>query len=249
MPQELNKIWNAGKLFEPKPEETPKPTPDSAEPNPSTVKRKKSVIGAFIDKQEDPFKERVEAVLKGIEPDLVLSEPKDSAPAMAGKEEKAPDTENLESNGIVIVGPLEGEFDPKFFSDSNKSARLSVWGSFISKIPKSARNVSEQPSAVIASYTLKKGMMDSEIRAELPKNHVFAEDDLWMIADLIKKQPNGESGELLANGSSNFFYFQADASVLVVNMHWNGSEWYVLDLALGDGGQWFKGSQAFSRNG
>ncbi|MFA6565926.1 MAG: hypothetical protein WCT48_04225, partial [Candidatus Paceibacterota bacterium] len=110
----LNKIWNAGKLFEPKPEpEQPAKQPES-EPNPSTIKRKKSVIGAFMDKQEDPFKERVEAVLKGIE---------EVKPESA---EKAPDTENLESNGIVIVGPLEGEFDPKFFSNDNKSAQLFV---------------------------------------------------------------------------------------------------------------------------
>ncbi|MFA5831834.1 MAG: hypothetical protein WC878_08505, partial [Candidatus Paceibacterota bacterium] len=78
----LNKIWNAGKLFEPKPEQSPKPTPDSAENTPSNVKHKKSVIGAFMDKQEDPFKEKVEAVLKEIE----KTEPA-SAPAMADEKE------------------------------------------------------------------------------------------------------------------------------------------------------------------
>jgi len=93
--EHLNKIWNAGKLFEPKPEsEQPAKQPES-EPKPSTVKRKKSVIGAFMDKQEDPFKEKVEAVLKGVEPAPVLSEPKDSAKAIAGKEEK-PDSSDVE---------------------------------------------------------------------------------------------------------------------------------------------------------
>jgi formylmethanofuran dehydrogenase subunit C len=68
MPQEnLNKIWNAGKYFEPKPEQpTKEPTPD--ETKPSNIKRKISVVKAFIPKQEDPFKKKVEAVLKGVEP-------------------------------------------------------------------------------------------------------------------------------------------------------------------------------------
>jgi hypothetical protein len=80
MPQEnLNKIWKAGKLFEPKQEQpTKEPTPD--ETKPSNVKRKISVVKAFVPKQEDPFKKKVEAVLKGIEPA--------SASATAGEEEK-----------------------------------------------------------------------------------------------------------------------------------------------------------------
>jgi len=83
MPQEnLNKIWNAGKYFEQKPEQSEKePIPD--ETKPSNVKRKISVVKAFIPTQEDSFKKKVEAVLKGIEE----TEPA-SAPATAGKEEK-----------------------------------------------------------------------------------------------------------------------------------------------------------------
>jgi glutamate synthase domain-containing protein 3 len=83
MPQEnLNKIYNAGKYFEPKPEQPIKePTPD--ENKLSNVKRKINVAKAFMPTQEDPFKKKVEAVLKGIE----KTEPA-SAPATAGKEEK-----------------------------------------------------------------------------------------------------------------------------------------------------------------
>ncbi|MFA5831765.1 MAG: hypothetical protein WC878_08135 [Candidatus Paceibacterota bacterium] len=230
MPQELNKIWNAGKLFEPKPEQKPEPKP--VEPNPSTIKRKKSVIGAFMDKQEDPFKKKVEAVLKGVE-EVKLK------PA-----EKAPDTENLESNGIVVVGPLEEEFDPKeFFTDDNKSAQLFVFDGFKNKISASARHVSEQPSTDLSSYTLTKEMNDSEIRAELPKNHVFSQDDLWMIADLIK------SDKLLNNGNANLFYVEAGALVLVVRVDWYGSSWNVADWGLDKGGLWHGGCRVFSRNG
>ncbi|MFA5831716.1 MAG: hypothetical protein WC878_07885 [Candidatus Paceibacterota bacterium] len=231
MPQELNKIWNAGKLFAPKPESEQPAKQSESEPNPSNIKRKKSVIGAFMENREDPFKEKVEKVLKGIEE--VKPEPA----------EKAPDTENLESNGIVIVGPLEEEFDPKFFSDDNKRAKLHVWDSFKNNIAASARNVSEQPSTALSSYTLTKAMNDSEIRAELPKNHVFSQDDLWMIADLIK------SDKLLNNGYANLFYVEAGASVLVVYVGRHGSDWYVSDWGLGEGGQWGDGDRAFSRNG
>ncbi|MFA5830746.1 MAG: hypothetical protein WC878_02845 [Candidatus Paceibacterota bacterium] len=232
MPQELNKIWNAGKLFEPKPEsEQPAKQPES-DPNPSTVKRKKSVIGAFMDTPlEDPFKEKVEAVLKGIEE--VKPEPA----------EKAPDTENLESNGIVVVGPLEEEFYPKeFFSNDNKSAQLFVLNSFKNKILASARHVSEQPSTALSSYTLTKKMNDSEIRAELPKNHIFSQDDLWMIADLIKS-------DKVQHGYANLFYVEAGALVLVVYVGWDGSVWCVNAWDPDEYGQWFVGYRAFSRNG
>ena len=95
MPQEnLNKIWKAGKLFEePKPEQpTKEPTPD--ETKPSNVKRRINVAKAFIPTQEDPFKKKVEAVLKGIEE----TEPA-SASATAGEEEKT-----VPTDAEVIVG-------------------------------------------------------------------------------------------------------------------------------------------------
>jgi formylmethanofuran dehydrogenase subunit C len=89
MPQEnLNKIWNAGKYFEPKPEENPKPVPET---KPSNVKRRINVAKAFIPTQEDPFKQKVEAVLKGMEPA--------SAQTAAGEEEKT-----IPADAEVIVG-------------------------------------------------------------------------------------------------------------------------------------------------
>ena len=96
MPQEnLNKIYNAGKFFEqkPEPEQTPKP-----ETKLSTVKRKINVAKAFVPQQEDPFKKKVEAVLKGIEPA--------SAPATAGKEEKpaSADAEVIVGTGQDYIG-------------------------------------------------------------------------------------------------------------------------------------------------
>jgi len=87
--ENLNKIYNAGKFFEPESEQNTKPTPD--ETKPSNVKRKISVVKAFIPEQENPFKKKVDALLKGIEPA--------SAPATAGKEEKP-----VPADAEVIVG-------------------------------------------------------------------------------------------------------------------------------------------------
>jgi len=99
MPQEnLNHIYNAGKYFEPKPEQKTEPSP--VEPKPSTVKRKINVAKAFMPEQEDPFKQKVEAVLKGIEPT--------SAPAAAGEEEKS-----VPSDAEVIVGTRQSNIGRK----------------------------------------------------------------------------------------------------------------------------------------
>lgn len=159
--------------------------------------------------------------------------------------ENAGNLKNLESNGTTTVGPLEGEFDPKKFLNT---AGLSVLTSF-KNIVRLARKVREQPSADISSFTLKKSMNDAEIRAELPKNHVFSQDDLWMIADLIKKQSNGKGEKLLNNSGANLFYVQAGALVFVVYLHRDGSGWYFSGWELGENAQWHKGYWVFSRNG
>jgi formylmethanofuran dehydrogenase subunit C len=88
----LNRIYNAGKFFEPKPEQATK-EPISDETKPSNVKRKINVAKAFVPQQEDPFRQKVEAVMKGI------TEEPASAKAMAGKEEKP-----VPANAEVIDG-------------------------------------------------------------------------------------------------------------------------------------------------
>ena len=245
MPQEknINNIVHAGKFFEPEEILEQKPTPE----NKSTVKRKISVLPAFMEQsEENPFQKKVDILLEGIEPAFA----KATAGKPASEETKMPDTENMESNGNCTVGPLEGEFDLKeFFSDDNKNVELDVWDSFKKKIAGASRKVSEQPPASLSSYTLNKAMLDSEIRAELPKNHVFALDDIWMIADLLKKQPIGGRGELLNNGKANLFYVQAGALVLGVFVYWDGSAWLVRAWELDESGQWSDGCHAFSRNG
>jgi hypothetical protein len=156
----------------------------------------------------------------------------------------------LKENGAVIVGPLKGTFiSEKFFNDKNKNVKICIEGDFENSVLKSAGSVSEQPPTAIISFTLAKAIDDSKIRSNLPKNHVFDIGDLWMIADLIKKQPNGESGDLLADGNANLFYVQVGASVPVVCVYMDGSVWHILAWVLGCDARWDDGSRVFSRHG
>jgi hypothetical protein len=144
----------------------------------------------------------------------------------------------------ITVGPLTKTFDSKeFFRNENKIVRLYIWDGFKDRVLAHAGKVSKQPATDLVSYDLVKPMHDSEIRDELPTNHLFAVDDLWMIAELIK------NGKLLKNGCTNLFYVQVSALVLVVRVRWDGSGWNVSAWNLGGHGQWNDGSRVFSRNG
>ena len=105
----LNKIYNAGKFFEPEEIPEQKPTPTE---NKSPVKRKISVLPAFMEQpQEDPIHEKVEAVLKGVEPAV--------APAMAGEEEEKSIPDDVE----VIIGKRQNRIGKNLVA--GKSIRVS----------------------------------------------------------------------------------------------------------------------------
>ena len=150
----------------------------------------------------------------------------------------------LKPNGTITVGPLTKPFVSKdFFRDDNCDIKLYIFDSFKNFVLPSTGKVSEQPATTLTSYDLTKPMYDHEIRAELSENHVFAIDDLWMIADLIKND------KLLKNGYANLFYVQVGASVFVVSVHWGGSDWGVFGWVFDENGWWRDGCRVFSRNG
>lgn len=144
----------------------------------------------------------------------------------------------------ITIGPLTKTFDPKeFFRNENNSVALYIWDGFKNHVLAHASKVSKQPVVSLSSYELTKPMYDSEIRAELPTNHVFVIDDLWMIAELIKND------KLLKNGYANLFYVQVGARVVIVRVYWDGSGWLVHAWGLGEGGRGHGGRRVFSRNG
>jgi hypothetical protein len=166
-------------------------------------------------------------------------------PAPAKKERKKASRE-LKENGITIVGPLKGTFDAKeFFRDDNPKVKLYIYDN---RVLAMSEKVSGMPESAVSSFDLAKPMNDTEIRAHLPKNHIFTIDDLWMIADLIENK-SGALRKNDKNDKANLFYVQAGTSVLVVVVLWEGSEWGVGDWALDGRGQWDDGFRVFSRNG
>lgn len=99
-----------------------------------------------------------------------------------------------------------------------------------------------------SSYKLKQGAHDREIIPGLPATYVFDESELCArIEQMIAKQPNGASGDLLTSGYENMFY-AADRVVLV---YWSvgdwSSSWYIVAWSLGDH-YWGAGCRVFSRN-
>jgi hypothetical protein len=151
----------------------------------------------------------------------------------------------LKENGTVVVGPLKGTFDPKeFFNVMNWKTRLISRDGFESEVLAKSKKVSSVPESAVSSFDLVKPMNDTEIRANLPDNHVFSVDDLWMIADIIENK-----SDALCTISGNLFYMQADASVCVVKMFWCGPGWS-LDAQKADDRVWWGSKfRVFSRNG
>jgi hypothetical protein len=174
--------------------------------------------------------------------------PNEHVEAQAEQTQDAKEHDGLKENGTVVVGPLSGEFDPNnFFRNYNKSAKLNIRDNFNKNIQ--CRKVrEEQPRSTISFYTLKKAMGDSEIWFKLPAGSYFSLDDYWIIAELLNKQPNGESGELLNDAQANIFYVQVGANICVVGVYWTGSCWSIEGWNLGEHIEDI-GCRIFSRRG
>jgi len=155
----------------------------------------------------------------------------------------------LAPSAPIMIGPLSNVFSSEFFSEDNPDVKLYIQDKFKERILAVAKKVSKKPAVSLVSRDLTKPMSDSEICAEIPSNHLFSIDDLWMVAELISRQSNGESGALLLNGFANLFYFQVGASIIVVHVSCGGSGWSVSDWDLDEYGQWYDGDRVFSRNG
>jgi hypothetical protein len=224
----------------------------SEHPDPEKDKIAKKLLEQFKTAQEEGNSDEVIRLIGEIDR-LYDGTPKESEKTSGKKDEalveQKQDTkehDGLKENGTIIVGPLAGTFDPdEFFSDKNK--KMFIGGYFKNLVLNPSDIVSEQPPTAIASFTLVKEMSDSEIRAELPKNHVFALGDLWMIADLIKKA-NGKSGGMLADGKVNLFYVQGSTRILVLSVYRDGSVWTVGVWEFVGSGRWDDPARVFSRN-
>lgn len=149
------------------------------------------------------------------------------------------ETKILESIEPKISLKLEKKFDPvKYFKSGEK---LWVSSDFIDRI---VSKITEKIPAVFAvsSFELKKDSTDAEIEGALPVKHIFTESEVAsVVASLIAKQPNGESGALLNNRKWNLFYTPS----FVVRVHFRDSGWYV-DTFGRDDVRWDARKRVFS---
>lgn len=59
----------------------------------------------------------------------------------------------------------------------------------------------------LSRHLVEKSYLDSDIKTVLPKDYVFsAMQFCGLIAQMLKKQPNGEEGDLLVSSLANIFY-------------------------------------------
>ena len=87
-----------------------------------------------------------------------------------------------------------------------------------------------------------------ELKSACPKSIFTATEFCSWLAVKIAKQPNGKTGELLANGYANLFLVEVNGEVVLVDVDWysGNQEWGVdaWDLVS----QWGVDSQFVSRN-
>ena len=142
--------------------------------------------------------------------------------------------------------PSTGQFvAKKYFTADSKEVNIAWLGDnfrqhFISKV--------EEPQAEVELRIsrLKKASLDAPILAELGSK---AETSLANIWQMLKKQPNGESGKLLTNGYMNIFYVRDAKGVLrAVDVHWSSDGWHVRAYSVTYPIEWSEGYQVFSRN-
>lgn len=153
-------------------------------------------------------------------------------------------------NSMLVLAPkgtttimLEKRHDPDAFYQTRSG--LYVWDDYRSRIVANAKPSEVGTTLKVENAELVRDLSDEEIESALPKDHLFTETQVCVvIAELIAKQPNGESrGALLNNGFANLFY----TSSCVVRVRWSADdrEWDVHTWQrVGSG--WNAGRQVFS---
>lgn len=121
------------------------------------------------------------------------------------------------------IEPVIAAIEPKEFYQDREG--LFVFTSFKERVADKAEKVSPNEFP-ISSFNLAQSANDEEIEKALPAEHLFSESEVCaVIATLIEKQPKGEEGTLLNDGSWNLFYTKD----CVVSVDWYSfsGEWYV----------------------
>ena len=111
----------------------------------------------------------------------------------------------LEKGSSNVKVEIAQEFLPKDFFQSRDG--LYVTSDFQNRIVEKASAVPAGSEYTTTPWDLILAANDATIESALPETHIFSESDVCaIIADLISKQPKGEEGALMIDGSWNLFY-------------------------------------------
>lgn len=135
-------------------------------------------------------------------------------------------------------------YDPSGFKSR---PGLFVSDDFQARVGSIAKPVKNLSAIKLSSFDLTVDASDKEIKSELPANHVFKDESEFVayLDQMISKQSNGETGDLLNNCFSNLFYVVN----CVVAVYWDVSDlrWEVHTWRLSTR-RWNAGRCVFSPN-
>lgn len=220
----------------------------------ATLKQSRKILSIF----EEALSEQVQAILEsGLLVDLrdgnIAEVKRNNFRRVLGLKPLEPIPEPLlKFNGTSEISATTKKFIAcdNFIVDTSKKAEVKISGlssdfeeSFIGKT-----------EAAIAEKTtffyhkLMKNTADESIIAEIGGKEK-AETTLTEMFFLMKRQGNGNSGLLLANGYMNIFYIRdIDGLLWAVSCAWLNDGWYVDANYIDDPDHWHAGLQVFSRN-
>ena len=144
----------------------------------------------------------------------------------------------------------------KFRKDSKEVKFYGIWNNFTEWFLSGNGKIEEPIDEKELRYgKLIKSSVDGPIVEELG-GEAKAETTLTELHDLLKKQANGlkkqangEEGDLLTNGYANIFYVKDTSGVLrAVNVAWFDAGWIVSARSVEYPHDWFVGFRVFSRN-
>ena len=137
----------------------------------------------------------------------------------------------------------------KFRKDSKEVKFYGIWNNFTEWFLSGNGKIEEPIDEKELRYgKLIKYSLDGPIVEELG-GEAKAETTLTELHDLLKKQANGEEGDLLTNGYANIFYVKDTSGVRrAVVVDWYGDGWRVFAHSVEYSGDWDAGDRVFSRN-
>src|SRR3989344_5706967 len=147
-------------------------------------------------------------------------------------------------NAANVAGTKEFLAKEHFKLGESAGVKISYLGDNFNDhfLKKREENITE---VMLKSFKLTQASLSPPIITALGDNHETYLAQLW---ELLKLQPQGETGILLTNGYVNIFYIRdADGILWAVCVRWFGDGWCVYAGSVEDPYWWRAGDQVFGR--